>query len=106
MRIITYIIKQVPIELLVWPLGLMALYFMDPHAGGASFCLLKRAGITWCPGCGLGHSIHYLLHGHLEASFRSHPLGLFAVAVLGSRVISLARQQLQAFHHHKNKLHE
>jgi hypothetical protein len=97
-RVIDYM-KRAPVELLVWLFGLTALYFMDP--GGPSLCLLKRAGIPWCPGCGLGHSIHHLLHGHWEASFRSHPLGFFAVAVLGSRIINLGKQRLQAFHQHK-----
>lgn len=76
---------------------------MDPAGSGQSFCLLKRMDITWCPGCGLGHSINYLLHGQWRASLESHPLGAFATAVLVYRIWQLGRQQLQTFSELKNK---
>ncbi|GAA0530581.1 hypothetical protein GCM10009415_10010 [Chitinophaga japonensis] len=84
--------------MLIWPLGLLALYFMDPAGNGPSLCPLKWMGISWCPGCGLGHAIHYLLHGQWAASWQAHPLGAFALGVLLYRILQLARQQIQLFH--------
>lgn len=94
-------IKHFNIELLVWPLALGALYLMDPHGGGPSLCPLKWLDLRWCPGCGLGHAIHYLLHGNWNASWKSHPLGLFALGVLAYRTFNLLRQQIQTFYHLK-----
>lgn len=101
MRSTAAYIKHINIELLVWPLGLTALYLMDPHGGGPGLCPLKWLGISWCPGCGLGHAIHYLLHGNWRASWRSHPLGFFAFGVLIFRSLQLGRQQIQIFYHLK-----
>lgn len=94
-------IKHLNIELLVWPLALGALYLMDPHGSGPSLCPLKWLGLSWCPGCGLGHAIHYLLHGEWAASWHSHPLGTFALGVLIWRTVDLAKQQIQIFYHLK-----
>jgi hypothetical protein len=77
-------------ELSFWIIALLSLAFMkpglDPHY---SFCILKIAGLNFCPGCGLGHSISYLFHGDMQASFSSHPLGIFAVAVIIYRIYKL-----------------
>jgi hypothetical protein len=75
---------------------------MDPHGSGPSLCPLKWMGFSWCPGCGLGHSIHYLLHGDLAASWKSHPLGIFALGTLAYRTFGLGKQQIQIFYHQKN----
>jgi hypothetical protein len=58
----------------------------DPHY---SFCIFKLFGINFCPGCGLGHSISYLFHGDIKASFASHPLGIFAVIIILLRIYKL-----------------
>ena len=92
-------IQHIHFELLVWPLALLALYFMGT---GESLCLLKRAGISWCPGCGLGHSVHHLLHGEWKAALQSHWLGPFAVAMLGYRTWQLGRLQLRTFNELRN----
>jgi hypothetical protein len=60
----------------------------DPHY---SFCVFKFLGLKFCPGCGLGHSISYLFHGDIPASFSAHPLGIFAVIVLMCRIYNLFR---------------
>jgi len=71
---------------------------MNPDTpGNQSFCLLKHLGFSWCPGCGMGHSINYLLHGQWMASLKSHPLGPFAVIMLIYRTIQLGRLQLQTY---------
>ncbi|WP_106600030.1 DUF2752 domain-containing protein [Chitinophaga ginsengisoli] len=102
MQIKAYI-QRVNIELIVWPTALLLLFFMDPHQDSkATFCLLKRMGIPWCPGCGLGHSISFFLHGEWRASLKSHPLGPFAILILLYRTFQLARLQWQSFAEPKN----
>jgi hypothetical protein len=78
------------LELTAWTGGLVLLAFMDPGTDAHySFCFFKFIGIKYCPGCGLGHSISYLFHGNLSASFDAHPLGLFAVLVILARIYKL-----------------
>ncbi|WP_410682405.1 DUF2752 domain-containing protein [Chitinophaga filiformis] len=102
MQIKAYI-QHVNIELMIWPAALSLLFFMDPHqASNASCCMLKRMGIPWCPGCGLGHSIHFLLHGEWRTCLKNHPLGPFAVLILTYRTFQLARLQWQSFAELKN----
>ncbi|MVT42531.1 DUF2752 domain-containing protein [Chitinophaga oryziterrae] len=98
-------IQHVHIELFIWPTALVLLYFMNPQASGAqSFCLLKHLGIPWCPGCGMGHSINYLLHGQWIASFKNHPLGPFAVCMLTYRTFQLGKLQVQSISELKNNI--
>ncbi|HSN08842.1 MAG TPA: DUF2752 domain-containing protein [Hanamia sp.] len=79
------------LELTAWIVGLILLAFMDPGTDiHYSFCFFKFIGIKFCPGCGLGHSISYLFHGNLRASFQAHPLGLFAVIVILARIYKLS----------------
>ncbi len=70
-------------------MALLLLAIMPPTDAHYSLCPLNAVGINFCPGCGLGHSISWLFHGNLTASFNSHPLGIFAVIVLISRIIKL-----------------
>jgi len=60
----------------------------DPHY---SFCAFKMLDFHFCPGCGLGHSISYLFHGKIQASFSIHPFGIFAVIIILSRIFNLLR---------------
>ncbi|MGI8582996.1 MAG: DUF2752 domain-containing protein [Chitinophagaceae bacterium] len=79
-------------ELLFWSASLTLLALMpidnDPHF---SLCVFKLLGINFCPGCGLGHSISNLFHGNIQASFSSHPLGIFAVNIILCRIYKLLR---------------
>ena len=53
------------LELLLWSGGLVFLALMDPGRPPLfDFCLFKRLGVPFCPGCGLGRSISYFLHGN------------------------------------------
>lgn len=80
------------VELLIWCGGLLALALMNPEASdGFSLCLLHQLGIPWCPGCGLGHSISFLLHANFQASFQSHPLGFPAFMILLGRIFILIK---------------
>lgn len=77
-------------ELIFWLASISALALMQPDSNPHfSFCIFKLLGIKFCPGCGLGHSISYLFHGNVKASFASHPLGIFAVIVIQFRIYKL-----------------
>jgi hypothetical protein len=77
-------------ELTFWIVALICLAFTNPAGQGHfSLCPLKRIGVTWCPGCGLGHSISYLFHGELKNSFEAHWLGIPAVLLLLHRIYTL-----------------
>jgi hypothetical protein len=83
-------------ELAFWILALILLAVMPPTADPHySVCLFKMLGINFCPGCGLGHSISFLFHGNIQASLSSHPLGIFAVIIILSRIFKLL--QLHVF---------
>lgn len=89
--------RKINIELLAWPLGLTLLYLMTPDENAGSLCLFKNIGIPVCPGCGLGHGIHYFLHGQWSASVHHHWFAPLAVAVLLYRIVQLARDQYADF---------
>jgi hypothetical protein len=75
-------------ELLFWCGGIIILFF----AGGEalfSICPLNNLGFQFCPGCGLGASIHYLLRFNFPESFSSHPFGIAAFIIILFRVIKL-----------------
>jgi hypothetical protein len=82
-------------EIIFWSTALILLATMptnsDPHF---SFCFFKFIGITFCPGCGLGHSISYIFHGNLAGSISTHPLGIIAVIVIIARMYKLLRLRL------------
>ena len=79
------------IELLCWISALVALLFLNPETAHFSLCPFQNLGINFCPGCGIGHSIHYALTFDLKASFSEHPLGIPAVIILFKRVYQLIK---------------
>lgn len=86
-------------EVIFWTSGLLALAIMDPTKDqDFSFCIFKFIGIHHCPGCGLGHSVSYILHGNVRQSFNAHPLGIFALAVIFQRVTKLVFIANHYFH--------
>ncbi|MDV3310092.1 MAG: DUF2752 domain-containing protein [Cyclobacteriaceae bacterium] len=79
----------------MWTAGLVALAINDPYSGEHfALCPLYLAGFDFCPGCGLGRSISYLLHGDIAHSLSMHPLGLFALIVLSYRIVQLIRHPI------------
>jgi len=70
---------------------------MKPDEHATSLCFFKNLGFPLCPGCGLGHGIHYFLHGQWTASIHHHWLAPLVVAVLVYRILQLARIQLADF---------
>ena len=86
---VLFILRNIPFEGLIWACGLFYLAVINPLSHGQSYdlCLWKLCGLGRCPGCGLGLSISYLLHGDIGSSWQTHPLGIAALPVLFSRII-------------------
>ena len=92
-------ILQKNLELLFWISALIALGFSDPTQTHFILCPFRLAGITWCPGCGIGHAIAYLLQGNIQASFHAHWLGIPALGVLLFRIYTLLVSRNYRFGH-------
>jgi hypothetical protein len=85
-------------ELTFWIVALTCLAFTNPAGEGHfSLCPLKMLGITWCPGCGLGHAISYLFRGDIKSSFHAHWLGIPVLAVLLYRIYTLVINKKYTF---------
>jgi len=82
-------------ELAFWISALISLAITNP-AGEShlTLCPFKLLGITWCPGCGLGHAISFLFRGDIRSSFHAHWLGVPALIVILYRIYFLARMRL------------
>jgi hypothetical protein len=77
-------------ELIFWVAAIIALAVTDPAVKSQySLCPFKLMGITWCPGCGIGHAIAWLLHGNITNSFKAHWLGVPALIIISYRIYSL-----------------
>ena len=85
--------RRIPMEALIWTAGLVVLACTDPTAPPLlDLCVFKALGVTFCPGCGLGHGIAYLFRGAFAASFQAHPLAPFAAVTLVGRIVTLLRE--------------
>jgi hypothetical protein len=67
---------------IIWLTALTCLFFLNPSEDGTSLCLFRFVGINWCPGCGIGHAIHFALHGQFFESIKEHWLGIPATAAI------------------------
>ena len=76
-------------EALIWIAALIFLAVSNPAEHHYSLCPLDNMGISYCPGCGLGHSIAYFFRFDPEASFLAHPLGIPAVILLVYRSVKI-----------------
>lgn len=85
----TEIKKYFSVELFFWIIALIYLAAINPTEEHFPFCVLKQMGSSWCPGCGIGRSISFLLHGNIIKSFETHILGTFALVVIVYRIIRL-----------------
>ena len=82
--------RRMNLEAALWIAGLAGLALSKPDADRHyTLCVFKRMGFRRCPGCGVGHSISYLFRGRVRDSFRSHPLGLFALVIILRRIATL-----------------
>lgn len=87
---------KIPLEAVLWVMVLLWLGISEPPFGqDFTLCPLNNLGITNCPGCGLGRSISYALHGRLGESLHAHVLGIPAIVVLMLRSISLLKNTFQ-----------
>ncbi|HET8866360.1 MAG TPA: DUF2752 domain-containing protein [Gracilimonas sp.] len=77
------------LEWVVFSTGLILLGLMSPEYTGTSLCLFDLAGIDFCPGEGLGHSIAYTFRGDLSSAMNAHFAGPLAVLILSGRVFYL-----------------
>ena len=89
--------KHFPFEAIFWFTALCLLALLNPAADHFSLCPFSHAGLTFCPGCGLGRSINLFFHGEVLASFYQHPLGIFAVIILSFRIINLTQQYIRNY---------
>jgi len=89
-RVSKYIRKN--FELLSWVTALTALFFLPETKSDTSLCVFSVLGFGPCPGCGIGHAIHYALWLDPVASFGYHPLGIIAVIVIFIRIKQLLYQ--------------
>lgn len=80
-------------ELLCWTGALLALFFLSETKSETSLCVFTAVGFGHCPGCGIGHAIHFALRGQLVESFNHHPLGIFAVLIIFNRARILLKQK-------------
>ncbi|MDD8019010.1 MAG: DUF2752 domain-containing protein [Bacteroidota bacterium] len=80
------------LEIGIWCAALLYLAFIDPAVPRLfSLCPLHNLGFDFCPGCGLGRSISYLLHGDIISSLKQHYLGLPATVILVHRIYHLSK---------------
>ena len=78
-----------------WIGGLALLSFLDPARSPTfDLCLYKFIGVDFCPGCGLGRSVSFLMHGEPVQSLNAHVLGPFALIVIIFRIIVLTKNSL------------
>ena len=96
MQLILKQIKIIEPEAVIWIAGLIILAFINPYGGSHfSICPLHNLGFKYCPGCGLGHSISFLLHGDFYHSVECHILGIPAIIVLVFRIKYLLMNSLK-----------
>jgi hypothetical protein len=88
-------LKQFPPEALVWFIGLISLAWLTPGPNHFTICPFNHLGLDFCPGCGLGTSVSYFLHGEVSASLDAHPLGIIAFFILLFRILELTKHHLK-----------
>ncbi|UTW64704.1 DUF2752 domain-containing protein [bacterium SCSIO 12741] len=96
--------KSFHLELILWPAALLALFFYNPYGHGEgyfSLCLFHHLDLP-CLGCGLGHSISFLLHGDWASSWSAHWFGAPALGILVYRTVHLAFQEIKQSKHSHN----
>jgi hypothetical protein len=90
--------KRLPIELLFWVGALIALWALKPGENHYSLCVLDRLGFKHCPGCGIGRSIHSLMHGDLSGSWQWHIWGVPSFFIIILRIITLFKNYFSIKH--------
>ena len=85
------LLTTLPLELIVWISAILFLAFTVSGSVHSGLCPLDNLGIVWCPGCGLGRSIRFLLHGEFRLSIQNHWFGIPAFFILFYRILQLSK---------------
>lgn len=72
--------------------ALLAMVLLNPYEISKTLCLFDLAGISFCPGEGLGRSIALMARGEFAESFKMHPLGIPGTAILVHRIYSIFKR--------------
>jgi len=94
MNRLSSIFRKANLELFIWISVMVVLALLNPDQKQVSLCPLHFLGFHYCPGCGLGRSIALLFRGRFAESFAMHPLGFFAISIIGHRIFQLAKRAL------------
>jgi hypothetical protein len=85
-------------ELTFWVAALIALGCSNPAIPSQYvLCPFRLMGFTWCPGCGIGHAIAWLLHGNIRNSLHAHWLGIPALVIILYRIVALFRDNVLGY---------
>lgn len=85
-------------EAAIWTVAIIYLAVIDPlQESQINFCVLDRLGFENCPGCGLGRSVSYILHGDILSGWETHKAGLLALPVLLYRIGQISFSQIKVF---------
>ncbi len=84
-------------ELLFWITAMTALFFLPEKSSATSLCVFTWLGFGHCPGCGIGHAIHYALHLDLIASFQHHIMGIPGLIIIFIRIKQLLYPPKQTY---------
>ena len=87
-------LQTFPLEGFIWLTALFILAIINIESSHFTLCPLNNLGIDFCPGCGLGKSIHHFMSGDFIKSFNVHPLGGSALLVLLYRIFLLAKNNV------------
>jgi hypothetical protein len=90
-------LKSFPLEGYIWITALAILAIVNIESTHFTICPFNNLGIDFCPGCGLGRSIHHFIRLDFIKSFNIHPLGGIAFLVLLYRILLLAKNSIQQF---------
>ncbi len=89
-------------EAAIWTVAIIYLAVIDPlQDSQVSFCVLDNLGFKHCPGCGLGRSVSYILHGDITSGWETHKAGLLALPVLLYRIGQISYNQIKVFKQNK-----
>jgi hypothetical protein len=87
-------LKSFPLEGYIWIAALLFLGIVHNESAHFTICPFNNLGIEFCPGCGLGKSIHHLISLNLSDSINTHPLGGIAFVILVYRIFSLTKNSM------------
>lgn len=83
-------LRKWPLELIIWTVAFLMLSISYPKTvNHFTLCPISNLGFVWCPGCGLGRSISYFLHGDIRLSLEHHWFGIPGTGILFFRIVQL-----------------